>query len=83
MLVDARKVVEKFAFGAFLVFAHPKKSEQKTVFGRVGAPYQLFQFCGFVGLADFGAGSKIAKRFVSAGFAPRGVWALASLVGKN
>ena len=36
-----------------------------------------------MGLADFGAGSKIAKRFVSAGFASGGVWALPSLVDKK
>ena len=36
-----------------------------------------------MGLADFGAGWKIAKRFVSAGFASGGVWALPSLVDKK
>ena len=33
---------------------------------RIRAPYQLFPFCGFAGLAVFGPGSEIAKRFVSA-----------------
>ena len=47
---------------------------------RFGPPFQLFPFCGSLVLGDLAAGPKIAKRFVSAGFASGGVFGPPSLV---
>ena len=52
-------------------------------FSSVWGSFEFFLFCGFFGFRRLAAGQKIAKRFVSEGFASGGVFGPPYLVPKK